>query len=76
MLARPNKSRNVVQSRNLLSKFLYHSISSQANDHSDTEPCSNDTQINVKDPPVPILINSDSSIHKPVSVNVCSFIGL
>ncbi|CAL4071350.1 unnamed protein product, partial [Meganyctiphanes norvegica] len=29
VLVRPNKSRNVVQSRSLLSKFLYHSISEE-----------------------------------------------
>lgn len=28
---RPNKSRNVVQSRSLLSKFLYHSINEEEN---------------------------------------------
>nr|XP_027218733.1 erythroid differentiation-related factor 1-like isoform X4 [Penaeus vannamei] len=31
VLVRPNKSRNVVQSRSLLSKFLYHSINEEEN---------------------------------------------
>lgn len=48
VLARPNKSRDVVQSKNLLSKFLYYSIGEEKTEESLHETVAGESSVTVR----------------------------
>ncbi|KAK8734703.1 hypothetical protein OTU49_005943 [Cherax quadricarinatus] len=54
VLVRPNKSRNVVQSRSLLSKFLYHSINEEARPASPPPQPVTESPVSVRRPSLPM----------------------